>query len=107
MLIFCILSLLDVSPDCKGCFEGVFQTILVFTARFFTCCYFSVFFLYLTEIYPLPLRGIGFGMTSAFGSFGNIAGQFLLSSISETKINPMLIFSVVSGAGCLTLHFLP
>lgn len=83
------------------------ETILVFTARFCICAYFSVFFLFVTEIYPLPLRGIGFGMSSAFGALASISSQFVLSSISKTKINPMIIFSGVSVIGLIIISRLP
>jgi hypothetical protein len=58
-------------------------------------------------MFPLPLRGIGFGMASLVGSTANISSQFILSSISQTNLNPMLLFAVISGIGCGAIYFLP
>lgn len=107
LVIFALLSFFNVEIDCDNCNEGMFETVLVFTARFCICAYFSVFFLFLTEIYPLPVRGIGFGMTSVFGALASISSQFILTSISKTKINPMIIFTFISVIGILALFQLP
>ena len=53
------------------------------------------------------MRGIGFGMSSAFGALASISSQFVLSSISKTKINPMIIFSGVSVIGLIIISRLP
>ena len=52
ILIFGILIFVEPPENCKGCFLGIFQLILVFGARFCICAYFSVFFLFVTEIFP-------------------------------------------------------
>jgi len=64
LIIFTILVFVEPPANCSGCFEGILQIVLVFAARFGICAYFSVFFLYITELFPLPLRGIGFGISS-------------------------------------------
>lgn len=71
------------------------------------CAYFSVFFLYITELFPLPLRGIGFGTSSVFSALGNASAQFILSSTAQTNLNPMIIFALVSGIGVTSIIFLP
>ena len=107
MVIFIIVIFLNPSKECNGCFEGVIQLILVFSARMCISAYFAVFYLYITELFPLPLRGLGFGISSIFGALGHISSQFILSSITQTDLNPMIIFAVISAAGCGAIKFLP
>ena len=56
---------------------GILEMLLTFGSRFVVSFYFSVFFIYLVEIYPMRARGLGFGMASAFGAIGSTSSFFV------------------------------
>lgn len=67
----------------------------------------AVFFLYITEIFPLPLRGTGFGMVSLGGAIASTGSQFILTTLADKKHNPMVLFAILSATTCMYLYPLP
>ena len=92
--------------DCKGCAKGIVQIILVFASRFVISFYFAVFFLYVTEIFPLRARGLGFGIASAAGAIASSSGQFIFTELEDKQINPMIFFAVFSLLSIIVLSFM-
>ena len=74
-----ILIFVNPGEDCNGCTQGIIEIIFVFASRFVISFYFSIFFLYVTEIFPLRARGLGFGIASAAGAIASSSGQFIFS----------------------------
>ena len=94
-------------PDyCNGCIEGFIEIILVFCSRFCICYYFSIFFLYVTEIFPLRARGLGFGIASAFGAVASASAQFIFSEMEERGINSMIFLTIAAILPMIVLTFL-
>lgn len=69
--------------------------------------YFSIFFLYATELFPLRARGIGFGVGSAAGAIASSSGGPILSTLVDNSISPMIFFTLCGIIGAAVLFFLP
>lgn len=78
--------------------------MLVFSARFCLCFYMLVDFLYITEIFPLLLRGTGSGMVSFCGAVASTGSQFILTTLTDKKHNPMVLFKILSVTTCIYLY---
>ena len=86
---------------------GIMQLVLIFVARFSLCYYFAIIFLFIAEIFPLPLRGTGLGMVSMGGAMASTSSQYILPYLESKQINPMVMFTVFSMIGAISICFLP
>ena len=102
-----ILVFVEKPDNCDGCFENYLEIFCIFSSRFFVSFYFSLFFLYVTELFPLRARGMGFGIGSAAGAIASSSGNIILSSLSENSINPQIFFCLCAILAIATLFFLP
>lgn len=73
-----ILIFIEKPEDCEQCIESYIELVCVFIARLITAFYFALFFLYVTELYPLRARGMGFGIGSAVGAIGSSSAPVIL-----------------------------
>ena len=80
--------------------------MLVFGSRFAVSFYFGIFFLYVSETYPLRSRGLGLGFASSIGAVASSSGQFILNELEDRQISPMLLFTVLCICAILTLNFM-
>jgi hypothetical protein len=64
--------------------------VFTFLFRSVVAFYFCVFELYINELYPTRVTGLGMGTVSAFGSLASILSPFLLTLINANFI--MMIF---------------
>ena len=62
--------------------------------------------MYITEIFPLRARGLGFGIASAVGAIASSSGQFVLSEMEEKGINPMISLTICAVLPAYLLTFL-
>lgn len=92
---------------CDKCFEGNMEIAMVFCARFCISMYFSIFFLYCTELYPLPARAMGFGIGSAAGSIASTSGQVVMPMIQQMGWNPMILLTFMAVSCIFLVRFLP
>ena len=106
-LFYGILVFVEKPENCDGCWQSYLELLCVFSARFFTAFYFSVFFLYVTELYPLRARGIGFGIGSAAGAIASSSGNAIIFGLADNGITPMIFFTLVGILAIATLFFLP
>ncbi|XP_038050998.1 organic cation transporter protein-like [Patiria miniata] len=73
--------------------------------KFCITCSFGAAFLYGTEIFPTPVRNIGFGISSFFGRVGSILAPFVVYLDKVSNFIPLNIFGGLSllAAGLVLL----
>ena len=76
-----ILMFLVIPIKCDQCLENSIKIILIVIARAVIAFYLCVFTLYLNELFPIRVSGLGIGTASAIGSLGSLASQFLFSNL--------------------------
>ena len=72
---FACLSLLEL--------EDFYIITLTFISRFAVAGVYNVFFTYALELYPTPVRALGFGINSLFAKIGAIIFPMLIEVVSE------------------------
>jgi MFS family permease len=83
------------------------EIVCVFIARFSIAFYFSIFFLFVNELYPLRARGLGFGIGSAAGAVGTMSGNVVIGYFYENSINPQILNLLLAIIAISTLIFVP
>lgn len=79
-------------------------------SRFGLCCFWSIFYVYVAELYPTEVRSIGFGWTSVVGMLGSAISPFVKSIAQAVGVNawfPPAIFGLIAWSFnfCLTETF--
>ncbi|XP_033637857.1 organic cation transporter protein-like [Asterias rubens] len=75
--------------------------------KFCITCSFSVAFLYGTEIFPTPVRNIGFGIASICGRVGSILAPFIIYLEEYSSYLPLNIFGGLSLIAGILVVLLP
>ena len=68
-------------------------------ARFVLCCFWSIFNVYVAELYPTEVRSIGFGWTSVMGMVGSAISPFVKTIAGSVNMNswfPPAIFGIIA-----------
>ena len=78
--------------------------ILSLICRFTITMAYGVFSVYCLEIYPTPVRAIGYGITSIFNNIGGIIIPLIVEQVSHRTIN--FIFAILSGSNGVLMFFL-
>ena len=69
--------------------------------RFVLCCFWSIFYVFIAELYPTEVRSIGFGWTSVVGMLGSTLSPFvklIADSIGVSSWFPPALFGLISLA---------
>lgn len=56
----------------------IMETIGLIINRLVVCCFWSIFFVYVAELYPTKVRSLGYGWVSAIGMIGSALCPFLI-----------------------------
>jgi hypothetical protein len=68
------------SPEeCDFCWSEILELIFICISRFLNVAYFSVFFLFLNDIYPARIKGLGSGTASSFGTIASTVNPYLFA----------------------------
>ena len=81
-----------------------FQTILSFIGRFAITGVYNIIYIYSTEIYPTPIRSMGFGTNSVCARIGGMTFPLLIELLSES-VN--YLFALVNVISIILVFFLP
>lgn len=100
-----ITTVVNDPVECGLCMETAVQIILIILFRAVISFFFSFFEIYISEIFPSRVRGLGFGIISAAGSLSSALTPTILSILLDNTIDALLLFSIsgVMAASCLTL----
>jgi hypothetical protein len=82
------------------------ELITVFVMRFAVSLQFQVYIIYLTELYPTQILGIGLSYTAIVGTLPNVFIPELINLCDRYNINIMIFFCITSGIGLTCSNFL-
>jgi hypothetical protein len=66
--------------------------VLIFIFRAAVSLYFCIFYLYVNELYPSRVSGIGLGIISAVGIIATTISPIVLGILKRNDFNIMIIF---------------
>ena len=92
---------------CNHCFEGNLEIVMIFCSRFCVSMYFTVFFVYITEVFPLSTRALGFGIGSSAGAIASTSSQVIMPFFQQHDFNPMILLTFMSLATIFFIQRLP
>ena len=69
--------------------------------------YFTVFFVYITEIFPLSTRALGFGIGSSAGAIASTSSQVIMPIFQQNNFNPMTLLTFFSLISLYFINRLP
>ena len=104
---FAIVYLVQPPSDCNFCVEGILELSLIFILRIVTTFYYPFMSLTVTELFPLRVRSMGFGISGAFGATAASTSQFLLLSLRHTVVDPFLFLIGICLLGVLGVCMVP
>ena len=84
--------------------HDILSIILYFIIHFFIAIPYSLFYTYCLEIYPTPIRAIGFGLNATLGNIGGIVVPIVIELLPRRII--YLIFAILSGICSFLFLFL-
>ena len=106
-IISVILIFVEKPVDCDLCTESLIELILNFFSRLAIAFYYSILFLYITELYPLRARGQGFGVASSIGAISSSTGSIIIVNVfDDNGINHYIFFTFVALLAISALVFL-
>jgi hypothetical protein len=79
--------------------KTVFELITVLILRFAVALEFQVFLIYLNELYPTQVAGMGFSYVSVVGTLPNVFIPELITLCNRHGINIMIFFCFISLLG--------
>lgn len=91
-----ILMFLIVPAKCDTCEENTIKFLMIILIRGAIAAYLCIFTLYLNELFPMRVSGLGVGTASAFGSLGPIILQLFVENQ-----NSNLLFFILCGLSFL------
>lgn len=77
----------------------------MFIFRACVSLFFCFFLVYICEIYPARIRGIGTGIVSSIGSLATILNPIYIGALRKNGLNAFTIFLILGliAIGCLKL----
>lgn len=70
--------------------------------------FFLFFFeIYITELFPARIRGLSYGITSAFGSLSSVLTPIVLNALYKSGIDGVFLFAITGFLACGGLALLP
>lgn len=85
----------------------ILETVALIINRLVVCCFWSIFFVYVAELYPTKVRSLGYGWVSAIGMIGSAVCPFLIQFSEDIGINTWINPAVIGLVGTAFLVFLP
>ena len=84
--------------------HDLLSIILYFIVHFFIAIPYTLFYTYCLEIYPTPIRAIGFGLNATLGNIGGIVVPIAIELLPRRII--YLIFAILNGICSLLFIYL-
>ena len=63
--------------------------------RFFLCGFWSIFYVYIGELYPTEIRSIGFGWTSVVGMLGSTIAPYVAQIATLIHLNTWFLTAAI------------
>jgi len=65
----------------------IMETVGLIVNRLVLCCFWSIFFVYVAELYPTRIRSLGYKWISAMGIVGSIISPYFVQASENDGIN--------------------
>jgi MFS family permease len=75
--------------------------------RFILCGFWSIFYVFVAELYPTQTRSLGYGWTSVMGMIGSTLSPFVTTISTSIGINSWFPPAIVGFISCLFIFKLP
>ncbi len=75
--------------------------------RFILCGFWSIFYVFVAELYPTQTRSLGYGWTSVMGMIGSTLSPYVTTISSSIGINSWFPPAIVGFISCLFIFKLP
>jgi len=75
--------------------------------RFILCAYYSIFFVYLAEMYPTEIRSLGLGWVCLMGVIGSAISPFVSTFSEMLHMNSWFLPAILGGFGWIFIFCLP
>lgn len=83
------------------------QTAGLLLNRFVLCAIWSIFFVYVGELYPTKVRSLGYGWTSLIGNIGSTISPYILLISELIGLNSWVVPTILGGVAWLFVSCLP
>lgn len=84
----------------------VIELMLIFAMRFCVSLEFQVLIIYINELYPVQVAGLGLSFSSIVAMFPNIFIPLIIEAFNKANISFMIIFIIFSSIGFVLSIFL-
>jgi hypothetical protein len=89
---------------CEFCFESIIEVIVIFFFRFAIATEFILFLVYIVELFPMRVVGIGMSAVNSSGTIASTLSPIILGALTRIEFNLMLFFFILGVVGsALTL----
>lgn len=75
--------------------------------RFVLCCSWSIFYVYIAELFPTKVRSLAFGWASAIGTIGSTFSPYIIFFSKTVNIDSWIIPGIIGLLMTLVLLKLP
>ena len=75
--------------------------------RFILCSFWSIFYVYIAELYPTEIRSLGFGWTSVVGQIGSTISPFIKVISMSIGVNSWFPTAFFGGIAWCFIFCLP
>ncbi len=93
------------SEDCWNA-KNVIELLIIFVMRFAISLEFQIYLIYVNELYPTQIAGIGVSYTSIIGTLPNIFLPELINLSNRYNVNVMIYFCAISIVGLVSSKFI-
>lgn len=75
--------------------------------RLILCGFWSIFYVFVAELYPTQIRSLGYGWTSVMGMIGSTLSPFVTTFSSSIGVNSWFPPGILGLISCLFIVKLP
>jgi len=83
------------------------QAIGLMINRFVLCGFWSIFYVYVAELYPTQIRSLGYGWTSVMGMIGSTISPFVTTISADIGVNSWFPPAIIGFISCIFVVKLP
>ena len=76
-------------------------------SRFVLCCFWSIFYVYIAELFPTKVRSLAFGWASALGTTGSTLSPYIIFFSKTLHIDSWLLPGAIGLLTAIVLTKLP
>ncbi|XP_033637976.1 organic cation transporter protein-like [Asterias rubens] len=81
--------------------------VMAIIAKLCITCAFSINLIFCSEIFPTPVRNVGFGIGAVVANIGTVVAPFILYLASYASFLPLTIFGALSISAAVLIPILP